>query len=84
MYLFLFLSEKNRVQKLRFLAFPQGPGGFREVRGPGRNHFHLFWYLVVPGITSYGQTPWGICFTVYLEAQGGGLTKFVFLTHKTV
>ena len=35
------LSVKNRVLKLRFLAFSQGPGGFREVREADRNHFHL-------------------------------------------
>ena len=52
---FLDLSLKSRVLKLRFLAFPKGPGGFREVREAGRNHFHLSWYLAVPGITSYGQ-----------------------------
>ena len=37
------------------LAFPQGPGGFRELREAGRNHLHLSWYLLVPGVTSYGQ-----------------------------
>ena len=37
------------VLKLRFLAFPQGPGGFRELREACRNHFHLSWYLLVPG-----------------------------------
>ena len=52
-------SENFRVLKLRFLAFPGGPGGFRELREAGRNHFHLSWYLLVPGITSYGQKPWG-------------------------
>ena len=48
-------------------AFPGGPGGLREVRGAGRNHFHLSWYLIVPGITSCGQKPWGagFLFTVY-------------------
>ena len=38
-----------------FLTFPQGPGGFRELRGADRNHFHLSWYLIVPGVTSYDQ-----------------------------
>ena len=52
-------SFQFRVLKLRFLAFPQGPGGFRKLRGPGRNRFHLSWYLSVPGITSYGQKPRG-------------------------
>ena len=59
------LSVKNRVLKLRFLAFPGGPGGFRELREAGRNRFHLSWYLLVPGITSYCQKPsWGIFFDV--------------------
>ena len=48
-------SIKNRVLKRRFLAFPGGPGGFRELREAGRNHFHLSWYPLVPRITSYGQ-----------------------------
>ena len=47
-------SLKFRVQKLRLLAFTEGPGGFRELREAGRNHFHLSWYLLVPGVTSYG------------------------------
>ena len=38
-------SLKFWVLKLRFLAFPEGPGGFRELRKAGRNHFHLSWYL---------------------------------------
>ncbi len=42
--------EKNRVLKLRFLAFPEGPGGFRKVRKADRNHFHRSWYLLVPGV----------------------------------
>ena len=46
---------KLRVLKLTFLAFLGVPGGFREVREAGMNHFHLFWYLIVPGITSYGR-----------------------------
>ena len=29
----------------RLFAFSQGPGGFRELRDPGRNHSHLAWYL---------------------------------------
>ena len=48
-------SEQNRVLKLRCLAFPGGPGGFRELREASRNHFHLSWYLLVPGITSYDR-----------------------------
>ena len=38
-----------------FMVFLEGPGGFRELREAYRNHFHLSWYLSVPGITSYGQ-----------------------------
>ena len=48
-------SLNFRVLKLRFLALSEGPGGFRELREAGRNHFHLSWYLLVPGVTSYGQ-----------------------------
>ena len=59
------LSVKNLVLKLRFVAFPEGTGGFRELRGAGRNHFHLSWCLIVPGITSYGQKPWGQLIIVY-------------------
>ena len=43
-------SVKFRALKLRFLAFSEGPGGFRELREAGRNHFHLSWYLLVPGV----------------------------------
>ena len=50
---FLIYSLKFGDLKLWLLAFPQGPGGFREVREAGRNHFHLSWYLIVPGVTSY-------------------------------
>ena len=46
---------KFRVLYNRFLAFSRGPGGFRELREAGRKHFHLSWYLLVPGITSYGK-----------------------------
>ena len=42
---FPIFSLKIRVLKLRFLAFPEGRGGFREVREAGRNHFRLSWYL---------------------------------------
>ena len=35
------------MKKLRFLALFGGPGGFRELREAGRNHFHLPWYLLV-------------------------------------
>ena len=58
-----FSEKKNRVLYNRFWAFPGGPGGFRELREAYRNHFHLSWYLLVPGITSYSQKrSWGIFF----------------------
>ena len=50
-------SLKFRDLKLRFLAFSQGPGRFRKLREVDRNHFQLSWYLIVHGITSYGQKP---------------------------
>ena len=56
-------SEKNRVLKLMILAFSQGPAGFRELREAGRNHFHLSWYLIVPGIMTYDQNPPGETFS---------------------
>ena len=43
----------------RFLPFPRGPGGFRELREAGRIHFHLSWYLSDYVVTSYDQKPWG-------------------------
>ena len=48
-----------RILYNRVLAFSRGPGGFRELREAGRKHFHLSWYLLVPGVTSYDQKPWG-------------------------
>ena len=51
--IFPIFSRKFRGFKLRFLALSEGPGGFRELREDGRNHVHLFWYILVPGITSY-------------------------------
>ena len=56
---FTVFSEQNRALKVTFLAFPGGPGQFRKVREADRNHFHLSWYLQVPGITSYDQKPLG-------------------------
>ena len=53
--LFQNLSEHFWVQKRRLLVFPEGPGGFRELREAGRNHFHLSWYLIVPGVTSHNK-----------------------------
>ena len=54
-----------------FSAFPRGPGGFRKLWEARRNHHHLSWYLLVPGITSSGQKQ---CFfvpsTVYKAIQG--------------
>ena len=67
-----------RVLKLRFLALSRGPGGFRELREAGRNHFHLSWYLSDTGVTSYGQKPWGGFFSsgyvkwpAYVFKRGG-------------
>ena len=48
-------SIKNRVQKQRFLAFSQGPGGFRELREAYRKNFHLSWYLSDVVAQSGGQ-----------------------------
>ena len=48
-----FVLQKIRVLKLSCLAFSEGPGGFRELREAGRNHFHLSWYLSVAVVTSY-------------------------------
>ena len=56
-----FFSEQIRVLKLRYSAFLGGPGGFREVREAGRNHFHLSWYLIVPGPLSII-----VCFRFFL------------------
>ena len=41
----------------RLLAFPGGPGRFRELREAYRKLFRLSWYLVVPVVTSYSQKP---------------------------
>ena len=58
--------QKNRVLKPRFFTFPRGPGGCRELREAGRNHFHLPWYPLVRVVTSYGRKPsWGIFQTEY-------------------
>ena len=55
-----FLSQKTLGLHSRFLAFPQGPGGFRKLWEASRSHFHLSWHLQVPMVTSYGQKPfWG-------------------------
>ena len=46
-----------------FLAYFQGPGGFRELREVYRNHFHRSWYLSDAVVTSYSKKPsWGQCF----------------------
>ncbi len=47
------------------LAFYQDPGGFRELWGPGRKHFHLSWYLSGAAVTNYSQkSSWWDLFTV--------------------
>ena len=51
--IFLIFDIRFRVLKHRFLAFSRGPGGFRELREAGRNHFHLSWYLSDTVVTSY-------------------------------
>ena len=65
-------SLKFRVLKLRFLALSEGPGGFRELREAGRNHFHLSWYLLVPGKhrKNYKRT------TKTYEAQGNSINIY--------
>ena len=47
--------RKKSGSKTLVFDFSRGPGGFKKLRGAGRNHFHLSWYLSVPGVTSYGQ-----------------------------
>ena len=65
---------KFLVLKYRFLAFSQGPGGFRELREAYRKHFHRSWYLSDAVVTSYSQKPsWGVIFfTVYGTFSGCG------------
>ena len=53
--LFPIFSLTFRDLNLKCLAFVGGHGGFRELREAGRSHFHLSWYLLVPGITSYDR-----------------------------
>lgn len=56
----LIFSITNQVLKhCFFLWFSLGPGGFRKVQGPGRNHVHLSWHLSDAVVTSYGPKPWG-------------------------
>ena len=55
--MFLIFYIRFRVLKYRFLAFPRGPGGFRELREAYRKHFHLSWYLSDAVVTSYRQKP---------------------------
>ena len=49
------MFSKDSGSETDVFGFCRGPGGFREVREASRNHFHLSWYLIVPGITSYDQ-----------------------------
>ena len=56
---------KIRVLKLRFLAFPRGPGGFRKLREACRKRFHLSWYSTCKCPWSRvvaTEPPGGICF----------------------
>ena len=50
----LFLYKISGSIKQVF-GFFRGPGGFRELREAYRKLFHLSWYLLVPGVTSYDQ-----------------------------
>ena len=63
-----FLSSHIQFRVLcnRLLAFPQGRGGFRELREAFRNRFHLSWYLSDAVVASYGQKHRGCLFTVYV------------------
>ena len=56
-----------RVLCVRLLAVCRGPEVFRELREAYRKRFHLSWYLLVSGVTSYGQKSslGGIFFYVY-------------------
>ena len=72
--LFPICSVKIRILKLMFLAFLEGPGGFRELREAGRNHFHRSWYLLVPGNMSYDR------FSLNGPCQRGGTQVADFLT----
>ena len=53
--LFVIFENKCGVLYNAFSAFSRGPGGFGELREASRNHFHLSWYLLVPGVTSFDQ-----------------------------
>ncbi len=44
--------KKTSASKTQVVGFSLGPEGFREVREADRNHFHLSWYMIVPGITT--------------------------------
>ena len=55
---FMICFEKKTGSMKQVFGFPSGPGGFMELREAGRNHLHLSWYLIVPGVTSYEQKPW--------------------------
>ena len=71
-----YFSLNFRVQKLRFLAFPEGPGGFRKLKEAGRNHFHLSWYLLVSVVTSYDQKLWGGNFSLVAGSSTLRTLKF--------
>ena len=78
----MFVSLKNRVLKLRFLAFPGGPGGFRELREAGRNHFHLSWYLsdsVVAEINRLHFTSQTPCHEVTCRQRGTVVTLVIMI-----
>ena len=59
--------ETIRALKDRFLAVFSGGEGFRKVREAYRKRFHLSWYLLVSGVTSYGPkfSPGGFFCSLY-------------------
>ena len=52
------LKSLKKIKKLKFqfftnLPLKQVPGGFKQLRETRRIHLHHFWYLYIPGISSY-------------------------------
>ena len=62
----LFIIVLSEGSQTKVFGISPGPGGFRELREAYRKHFHLSWYLCMPGITSYSHKPsWGDFFIVH-------------------
>ena len=76
----LIFSVGFRVLQDRFLVVCRGPEGFRELREAFRKRFHLFWYLLVSVVTSYGpKSSWGNLFSLYGSVVYGISTcKFAY------